>query len=371
MSWIARTSVVRLAAAFALSLGVGSAALAQLGTTDNSSPINIQSDSGIEWQQDKQIYIARGNATATRGAATIKADTLIAHYRPAKGTTPNPGAATEGNTEIYRIEAEGNVVVTRDNRTVVGDRADYDIDQGVGIMRGKALKMTTAADVVTARDALEWYDTKQIAVARGDAVAVHNGRTIKADILTAYMVKNAPPAQGQPAPGKPPAPPAAAKAPDKPGTTLAAAGAKPGAATPANEDSKIDRLDAQGHVVVIGATDIGRGDYAVYNATSGICTLLGNVVITRGKDVITGQYAVMDMNRNISRVLPASTLPGSTRQRVQGVFVKQDTPGQSGPKPAPSQTSPGQPAPGQSTPPPPTPPKAGSPPAAGSPAKSP
>ena len=344
MSSLVAKSLANLAAALLVSFVLCRAppALAQLGPADNGTPINVQSDSGIEWQQDKQIYIARGNAVASRGPASIKADTLIAHYRQAKG--PNPNAAnTEGNTEIYRIEAEGNVVVTRDNRTVVGDRADYDVDQGVGIMRGKALKLTTAADTVTARDALEWYDTKQIAVARGDAVAVHNGRTVKADILTAYMVKNSPPGQ-TPAPGKPPPTPAkppAATPPDKPGATPAAG----------SEDSKIDRIDAQGHVVVITAEDIGRGDYAVYNAATGICTLLGNVVITRGKDVITGQYAVMDMNRNISRILPASTLPGSTRQRVQGVFVKQDTADQGPlgqPKPAPPPDAP--PKPGAPTP---------------------
>ncbi len=337
-------SLSKLVAALVASLELCLAlpASAQLGPTDNGTPINVQSDSGIEWQQNKQIYIARGNAVASRGPASIRADTLIAHYRQVKNRNPN-AANAEGNTEIYRIEAEGNVVVTRDNRTVVGDRADYDVDQGVGIMRGKALKLTTAADTVTARDALEWYDTKQIAVARGNAVAVHNGRTIKADTLTAYMVKNAPPGQA-PAPGKPPPTPAkppvaAAKPPDKPGTPPAAG----------SEDSKIDRIDAQGHVVVISAEDIGRGDYAVYNAATGICTLLGNVVITRGKDVISGQYAVMDMNRNISRILPASTLPGSTRQRVQGVFVKQDTPDQGAPgpaKPAPAEPpKPGAPAP--------------------------
>jgi lipopolysaccharide export system protein LptA len=331
------TNLVKLSAALIvwLDLGLAVPALAQLGPADNGTPINIQSDSGIEWQQDKQIYIVRGNATATRGPASIKADTLIAHYRPVKAGAPS-AANTEGNTEIYRIEAEGNVLVTRDNRTVVGDRADYDVDQGVGIMRGKSLKLTTASDTVTARDALEWYDTKQIAVARGDAVAVHNGRTVKADILTAYMVKNAAPGQ-PPAPGKPP--PGPTKPPAKPGATPAAG----------SEDSKIDRVDAQGHVVVIGAEDIGRGDYAVYNTTTGIATLLGNVVITRGKDVISGQYAVMDMNRNISRILPASTLPGSTRQRVQGVFVKQDTPDQGPPgqpkPPAPSPPKPSEPLP--------------------------
>jgi lipopolysaccharide export system protein LptA len=179
--------------------------------------------------------------------------------------------------------------------------------------------MTTATDVITARDALEWYDEKQIAVARGDAVAVRNGgRTIKADVLTAYMVKVAPAAQAAAQPGKPGAPPA------KPTSATAANGAP----APANGDeSKISRIDAQGHVVVVNGLDIGRGDYGVYNAATDICTLLGNVTITRGSDVVTGQYAVMDMNTNISRIMPASALPGSTRQRVQGLFVKQDLPG--------------------------------------------
>jgi lipopolysaccharide export system protein LptA len=296
--------------------------LAQLGPPDTSSaPINIQADSGIEWQQNKQLYIARGNAVAARGPATIKADTLLAHYRDVK-SAPAAAAAntatTENNTQIYRVEAEGNVVITRDNRTVVGDHADYDMDQGIGIVRGKALKMTTASDTVTARDTLEWYDLKQIAVARGDAVAVHNGRTIKADTLTAYMVKAAPEAQpGKPAPPPKPIPSSAA---GKPGAPAAAPG----------EESKISRIDGQGHVVVVNGPDIGRGDYGVYNAASGICTLLGNVTITRGSDVVTGQYAVMNLNTNVSRIMPASTLPGSTRQRVQGLFVKQDLTGATG-----------------------------------------
>jgi lipopolysaccharide export system protein LptA len=307
-------------------------AQAQLGTTDNGVPINIQADNGIEWQQDKELYIARGNAVATRGPATIKADTLIAHYRqvkPGANAAPNAagggaapagnGATTDNNTEIYRIEADGNVVITRDSRIVVGDHADYDMDQGIGVVHGKALKMTTATDVITARDALEWYDLKQIAVARGDAVAVRQGgRTIKADVLTAYMVKTGQPGQpgapGQPA--KPAAPPPTATAAKAP--------------APAGDESKINRIDAQGHVVVINGADIGRGDYGVYNAVTDICTLLGNVTISRSADVITGQYAVMNLNTNISRILPASTLPGSTRQRVQGLFIKQDTPGSPG-----------------------------------------
>jgi lipopolysaccharide export system protein LptA len=209
--------------------------------------------------------------------------------------------------------------MTREGQTIVGDRAVYDLDQALMVVTGKALKLTTAVDLVTARDSLEWYDQKQIAVARGNAVAIRNGKTIKADILTAYMVKT------KPADGKAPA--HAGKAPPpqsgKPSPTPAAV--LPGSSA---ADSKISRVDAQGHVVVTNALDTGRGDYGVYNADSGICTLVDNVVIARGKDVIKGQYGVMDLNKNVSRMLPAAGAPNVASsgppQRVQGLFIRDD-----------------------------------------------
>jgi lipopolysaccharide export system protein LptA len=290
------------------------------GQADNGQPMQIQADSGIEWQQDQHLYIARGNAVATRGAGEVHADMLIAHYREAKSGN------TGGNSEIYRVDAEGHVTIKRDAQTAVGDNAVYDVDKGLLVMTGKGLKLTTATDTVTARDSLEWYDQKQVAVARGDAVAIRNGKTIKGDVLTAYMVKTA---TGQPNPGAA-AGRAPAARPAKPSATPAAAPA--GAPT---EESKISRIDAQGHVVVLNATDTGHGDFGVYNADSGIATLIGNVVIARAKDVIKGQYAVMDLNKNVSRMLPASSAPGAPPQRVEGLFVRQEQGAGTGPgKPA-------------------------------------
>ena len=283
-----------------------------LNPSADNLPLEVQSDSGIEWQQDMKAYIARGNAVATRGPTQVHADTLIARYREAKGTS-NTGNAG-GNTEIYRVEADGHVTMTREGQTVVGDRAVYDLDQALMVVTGETLKLTTATDLVTARDSLEWYDQKQIAVARGNAVAVRNGKTIKADILTAYMVKTKPPD------GKTPV--RAAKAtPPQGGKPSAIAASAPGSG---GEDSKISRVDAQGHVVVTNTLDTGRGDYGVYNAESGICTLVNNVVIARGKDVIKGQYGVMDLNKNVSRMLPSAGAPGGAPQRVQGLFIRDD-----------------------------------------------
>src|SRR5262249_41047266 len=159
-------------------------------------PIEISAESGIEWQQDAQVYIARGNAIAKRGSTEVHADTLTAHYRPAKGAG--------GDTEIYRLNADGHVTIKGETQTVVGDQAVYDVDQQIGIITGKALKLTTPTDVVTARDSLEWYDQKQIAVARGDAVAVREEKRIRADVLTAHMTKDKPkPGENKPE-GRPP-----------------------------------------------------------------------------------------------------------------------------------------------------------------------
>jgi lipopolysaccharide export system protein LptA len=280
-----------------------------LGTATDARPIEVTADSGIEWQQDAQVYVARGNAMAKRGTTEVHADTLTAHYRKAKGA--------EGGTEIYRLDADGHVRINNDKDAVVGDQAVYDVDRQIALITGKGLKLTTPTDVVTARDSLEWYDAQQVAVARGDAVAVRADRRIRADVLTAHMTKQKPPAAK---PGETRTAQRTTAPPVKPAVAV-----KPGTASDeaAKEDSRISRVDAQGNVVVSTSTDIGRGDWGVYDADTGIVTLLGNVVITRGQNALRGQYAVVDLNRNVSRMMTLAAKPGAPAPRVEGIFVRQ------------------------------------------------
>jgi lipopolysaccharide export system protein LptA len=74
------------------------------------------------------------------------------------------GNKDTGATEIYRINADGHVLIKGPTQRVVGDHAVYDLDQGIIVVTGKALKLTTPTDVVTARDSLEWYDQKPAAM---------------------------------------------------------------------------------------------------------------------------------------------------------------------------------------------------------------
>jgi lipopolysaccharide export system protein LptA len=267
------------------------------GSNDNR-PLDVEADQGIEWQQDKQIYIARGNARATRGNATLYGDTLIAHYRPIppdRAKPPDPGSLT-GSTEIYRIEADGNVRLKTETQTVFGDHGVYDLDTTTAVITGKHLRLITPRDVVTARDSLEWYDDKQIAVARGDALSVRdNARRLAGDVLTAQVIK------------------------------------------PADGPSRISRIDAEGHVVVTTINEIARGATGVYNVDSGIATLAGGVTITRGENEMRGQYGVVDLNKNVSRLLSAPPGDLTRRSPVQGLVVPRGKQPPPASPPAPSQ----------------------------------
>ena len=265
-----------------------------LGLEDNGKPLNIEADQGIEWEQQYRVYIARGNVKATRGDDTIYADTLYAYYRPTgsraapasvggeRSKTSDSTPLADGSTEVFRVEAEGNVRLATPTQTAYGDHAVYDIDQALLVLTGKDLRLVTPRDTVTARDSLEWWDRKQLGVARGDAVAVRETKRIRGDVLTATVEKSP------------------------------------------NQASHIGRIDADGNVVVASADQIARGDVGVYNVDTGIATLSGHVTLTRGESELRGQYAVVDLNRNIGHLLsapPSAKLIGPHPPRVEGLLV--------------------------------------------------
>src|SRR6185312_7681339 len=93
---------------------------------------------------------------------------------------------TEGN-EVYRLQAEGRVHIFTPTDQAWGDLATYDIDQAVLVLTGRNIRLTTPNDVVTARDDVEYWSQKHMAVARGNAVVVtDDGRRLAADTLVAY-----------------------------------------------------------------------------------------------------------------------------------------------------------------------------------------
>ena len=269
-------------------------------------PVEVTASEGMEWRQNEQVIIARGNARAVRDNVTVTADRLIARYRrkagaadavvPAQPQVMGPGSTDTGNNEIYRLEAEGNVHIYTQTDQAQADRAVYDIDQSVLLLTGRNLKLTTPSQTLTARDTMEYWSQKHMAVGRGDAVVTTNdGRRVQADTLVGYTAAGAPTA-AKPA-GTPPAKP--------PGDPLAASG-------------KLERVEGYGNVEIRTATEIIRGARGVYVPDSGIARLVGQVRITRGQNQLNGDEAVVNMRTGISTL---RRVPGN---RVRGLVVPND-----------------------------------------------
>lgn len=285
----------------------GGPAMAQQLDLTHGGPIDITAQDGIEWHQADQQVIARGNATAVRGNVTVTADRLTAWYRkkktgaeqPAAGAaTPTAGltgdSATSGS-EIYRLQADGHVRIFTQTDQAQGDKAVYDLDQAVMVMTGHDLKLTTPNEVITARDDLEYWPQKHMAVARGDAVVVTNdAKRIAAETLVAYTTDNPPPAVQAPT---------AQRAADNP---LGASG-------------RLQRVEAFGHVSIRTPTDTVTGERGVYEPASGMARLAGHVQINRGQNQLNGAEADVNMKTGVA------TLIATPHGRVHGLVVPNDS----------------------------------------------
>jgi lipopolysaccharide export system protein LptA len=257
-------------------------AFAQGLDLSRGGPIDITAEDGIEWRQDQRVIVARGGARAMRDGITVNASRLIARYRGGEGEAPSAGTS-----QIWRIEAEGAVRITTAAETAVAERAVFDMDQAVLVLSGGAPGLTTAQSRITARDSLEYWTQRRMAVARGNALVVMaDGRRLTADTLVAYM----PPENARPTPAARPA------------------NAPPG-------QGQVDRVELFGNVEIRTADEVVRGDRGVYSAETGMARLLGNVRITRGQNQVNGQEALVNMNTGVA------TLVGGGTQRVQGLIT--------------------------------------------------
>ena len=267
-----------LAGAIALPLAGAGAQSIGLPNQSNGRPVEITADQGIEWQQKAQIYIARGNARAAQGDVAVYAERLTAYYRDADG----------GSTSVWRIDAEEAVRIETPTQKAYGDKGVYDVENGILVLTGRNVRMITETDRITARDSLEYWDKKSLAVARGNAVATRGANTLRADVLSAHFVKG-----------------------------------RDGA-------SRVKQIDAFDNVVITTPGEIVRSQRGVYDVETGMATLTGSVKITRGENQLNGEYAEVDLNTGVSRLF------GRGKGGVQGIF-------------APEKPAPGKPGEGGST----------------------
>lgn len=235
-----------------------------LPSDKDNLPVAVEADQGIEWQQQKQLYVARGNAKATRGDVTVYGQVLMAYYRK----------TAAGGSDIWRLEADGEVKIASPNETALGDKAVYDVDNGIFVLTGKSLKLETPKAAITARDSLEYWQKMSYAVARGNAQATREDKSVRAKVLTAHFM------------------------PDQKGAL------------------QVKNIEAFQDVLITTPNAVARAMYGDYNLESGIAILKGSVKITRGDDQLNGECAEVNLNTGISRLYSCAK-----QDRVRGLLV--------------------------------------------------
>jgi len=245
--------------------------------------IQVYSDNGIEWHSEDSRVIARGNANAVRGDVTITADVLTAHYR--KGA---------GGDEIWRLDADGNVTILSPKDKATGDKAVYDLDKSVFVLKGAPARLVTPTEAFQATESLEYWELKRMAVLRGDAVATQADKVLKGDVLTAHF-------KDKKTAAKTAAPP-----PDKGGGL------------------ELQRADAYGHVKLSTPTETITGERGDYNLETGIATVSGSVKIVRdGGNQLEGGWAHVNLKTGISKLFAGTPGEQGDGKRVQGIFIPQ------------------------------------------------
>jgi len=232
-------------------------------------PVEVFADNGIEWQQERLVFVARGNARAVRGPVTVYADELRAYYRE----------RSNAKTDIWRLDAIGKVRIKSPDGTAYGDQAVYNVDDGILVLTGKGrVKLITPTDLITAEKQLEYWEKRQMAVARGNAMAKREDKILHARVLAAYFKKNR------------------------------------------KGENELHRVEAFDDVKVRTAQDTALSRRGVYNAESGIATLTGDVRILRAGNTLNGCSAEVDLNTGVSRLHSCKSDANGATNRVKGVL---------------------------------------------------
>ena len=138
----------------------GAQQAAQQGSAEGDEPIEITADR-LVLAQDQQLATFYGNVDAVQGDTTLRSDELRVYY-----TSSEERQASGSDQSVRRLEAEGNVVITQPGETASGRSGVYDVlsrkmmlegdvvlTRGQNVVRGDRLDVDLETSVSTVSSA--------------------------------------------------------------------------------------------------------------------------------------------------------------------------------------------------------------------------
>ncbi len=230
----------------------------------DTSPITIEAAEFLEWNQNEGTYIAKGKAFVRQSETSIKAGHIIARYN------------TSGETRnINHVIATGEVTYVEGESIAKGDKLDYDLTASFYVLTGKNASVEGPRGLMTATESII-YNSAEVAnrkvTATGKARYKNNdGRTVFGDKLIAYIA----------------------------------------------DDGTLKTIDAYENTKVISTNGTeATADKLTYVASTALANLDGNVEIIDNENIMRGDKAKIDFDKEISRII---SNPGG--KRVSGTLT--------------------------------------------------
>ena len=230
----------------------------------DTSPITVEAAEFLEWNQNEGTYIAKGKAFVQQSETTIKAAHIIARYN-ASGETRN----------INHFIATGEVTYVEGENTAKGDKLDYDLTASFYLLTGENASVEGPRGKMTATKSITYdaaEDANRKVTATGEArYKTDDGRILFGDKLIAYIAA----------------------------------------------DGTLKTIDAYDNTKVITTNGTeATADKLSYVASTSLATLDGNVEIIDNENIMRGDKAKIDFDKEISRII---SNPGG--KRVSGTLT--------------------------------------------------
>ena len=225
---------------------------------ENPNQFKVEADKSIEYFEKQKIYVASGNAKASKGNFSVKADNITAFMGKTK------------NSDITHIEANGNVIIINQDTIAKSNFVRYNFKEKIIILKGNTQSIEAKKFKLLSNKVISFDDIKKIASSEGDVKLFLNGPV---SIFSKRIDANF----------------------DKINNTLISA-------------------FAQGNVKIETKSETITCNSAKYNYKTNLISLKGNVIIKRDKSILTGEKGYMNLSTSKSKI------ESSKSKRVKGIF---------------------------------------------------
>ena len=226
-----------------------------LAQNKQSSPLSIEANISLEWDQTKGIYTAIGDAIVEQNDKRLKADEIIARYDP-----------SSKDQDLTDVSATGSVVFIDGDNVASGAKLDYRIGDEAYKLSGPKAIVTGPRGIMAATGSITYnvrdIGNKQVIAIGAASYKSDNGRVVEGERVVAFL----------------------------------------------GEKNAIKTIKAEGNAKVITPKGIvATADRLDYVAATDRANLFGNVEIVDRDNIMRGARAEVEFDKEISRLLSDNT----------------------------------------------------------------